>query len=77
MLRYLSESRQSFDPETIDILVRALDEAWERFQASRPRLDGHSEAARAALAKHIVDMAKAGERDPQRLIESALLRIKL
>jgi hypothetical protein len=77
MLRYLGENRQFFDPQTINILVRTLDEALERFRASRPRLNGQSEAARTALAKHIVDMAKAGERDPQRLIESALLRLKL
>ena len=77
MLRYLKENRQFFDPETIDILVRALDEAWERFQASGHRLDGQSGAARTALAKHIVGMAKAGERDPQRLVESALVRLRL
>ena len=32
MLRYLSENPEAFDPETIDIMSRALDEAWERFQ---------------------------------------------
>ena len=55
-------------------MIRALDEAWERAQASGARL---SRAARNVLAKQIVDMAKQGERDRQRLVEGALLRLKL
>jgi hypothetical protein len=34
-------------------------------------------AARTALAKHIVDMARQGERDSQRLVEGALVRLRL
>jgi hypothetical protein len=78
MLRYLSENPEYFDPETLDVMIRALDEAWERFQSSGVRLDSsQAGAARTALAKHIVDMARQGERDRERLIEGALLRLKL
>ena len=77
MIRYLSENPEFFDPETLDIMIRALDEAWKRFQGSGVRLDGRDGAARTALAKHIVDMTRQGERDRQRLIEGALLRLKL
>ena len=33
--------------------------------------------AREVLAKHIVDLAKLGERDPQRLAGAALAEFKL
>ncbi len=77
MIRYLSENPEYFDPETLDVMIRALDEAWERFQANGRPLDGQTGAAHNVLAKHIVDMARQGERDRQRLIEGALLRLKL
>jgi hypothetical protein len=77
MIRYLIEYPEYFDPETIDIMIPALDEALERFQAGGAQFDGQAEAARNALAKHIVDLAREGERDRQFLIEGALLRLKL
>jgi hypothetical protein len=77
MLRYLSEYPEYFDPETLDVMIRALDEAWERAQGSGFQLDRQAGAARTALAKHIVDMARQGERDSQRLVEGALVRLKL
>jgi hypothetical protein len=77
MIRYLSENPEYFDPETLDVMIRALDEAWERAQANGPLLDGQAGAARTVLAKQIVDMARQGERDRQQLIEGALLRLKL
>jgi hypothetical protein len=78
MLRYLKDPA-AFDPETISILSGALDDAWQAVEADKTafRMDGHPEAARNALAKHIVDMAKQGERDRQRLMEGALARLKL
>jgi hypothetical protein len=57
-----------------------LDEAFASVKASNDavfKIDGHSEAARVALAKHIVDMAGQGERDRQRLVHGALTRLKL
>jgi hypothetical protein len=77
MLRYLSENPEYFEPEILDVMIRALDEAWERFQSNGALLDSQSGAAHTALAKHIVDMTRQGERDRQCLVEGALLRLKL
>jgi hypothetical protein len=38
----------------------------------RPYLDGHKFDGRAAFAQCIIALAKAGERDPERLCEGAL-----
>ena len=79
MLRYLKDEPAAFDPNTIRILSRALDDAWQAVQANKTtfKMDDHRNGAREALAKHIVDMAKKGERNPQRLIEGALSRLRL
>ena len=77
MKQYLQDHPAVFDPDTLDILHEALEDAWEQAQASGARLNGHAEAARMVLAKHIVDMAKQGERDRKRLVAGALARFKL
>jgi hypothetical protein len=77
MLQYLRNSPGVFSPETVDVMASALDQAWELFKTSGPHIDGQAEVARTALAEHIIDMVKQGERDRQRLIEGALLRLKL
>jgi hypothetical protein len=71
------EHNEAFDPETVKLLTDALDEAWNRVQGGDARFNGQEEEARAALAKHIFDMAKQGERDRQGLVDAALLRFKL
>jgi hypothetical protein len=77
--QYLMDHPGAFDPETISILSGALDDAWQMVGADKAafRMDGHPEGARNALAKHIVDIAKQGERDRQRLIEGALAALRL
>ena len=77
MLHYLRNSPGVFSPETVDVMAGALDEAWELFKTGGAQIDGQAEVARTALAKHIVDMVKQGERDRQRLTEGALLRLRL
>jgi hypothetical protein len=64
-----------FDAETLHILGNALDEAWRRVKPNH--LIGRAYRARAVLAQHIFAMAKQGERDPQRLIDGALMRLTL
>jgi hypothetical protein len=63
--QYLQDHPEAFDPETIDIFVSALDEAWNVVEANKAayKIEGHAEGARAALARAIVDMAKQGELD--------------
>jgi hypothetical protein len=65
----------TFDPETVHILGEALDEAWGR--AAAGQMNGNADYARTLVARHIVAMAKQGERDRQRLIEGALARLGL
>jgi hypothetical protein len=71
MKRYVQEPPAAFDPETIEILSDALNEAWRRVESSSIAAD-----AREALAKIIVELAKDGEGDRRRLIDGALLRFK-
>ena len=75
-MTYVSEQSATFNPETLHILGSALDDAWQRLEV-RVHLNGSGEATRTILAKHIIAMAQQGERDPQRLIEGALTRLKL
>ena len=79
MRAYLKDHPTAFDPETVGVLSGALDDAWRQVEADKAtyKVDGHAEATRETLAKHIVDMAKRGERDPQRLILGALARLRL
>ena len=64
-----------FDPEDLKILTHAFDDAWARAQASKAGYvaEQYESAGRAILAKHIINAAKAGERDPRWLADSALL----
>jgi hypothetical protein len=58
---------QAFDPEATNVLGQAFDMACA--------LLGHTPqptAAREAIAKSIIEAAKAGERDPVRLQEAGL-----
>jgi hypothetical protein len=75
-MTHVSEQSTTFNPETLHILGSALDDAWQRLEV-RVHLNGSGEAIRTILAKHIIAMAQQGERDPQRLIEGALTRLKL
>jgi hypothetical protein len=72
----VSEQSRAFNPETLDILGSALDDAWRRLEV-RVHLNGSGDAVRTILAKHMIAMAEQGERDRQRLIEGALARLKL
>lgn len=72
---HLNEYTEAFDPETLHILGDAMDQAWR--QVKRTHLNGSASAARAVLAEHIFAMARRGERNPQHLIEGALIRLTL
>jgi hypothetical protein len=78
MIRYLKESPEALDPETIQLLSGVLDDAWRVVKANLAafRIDGNAGAVRETLAKQIVEFAKYGERDPQRLIALSLARLR-
>ena len=72
---YLNEHKGSFDPDEIRTLASAFQKAWESISASGAIFEtgAHAEAARAILAKHIIEAAKQGERDQGRLRDGALI----
>jgi hypothetical protein len=72
MVALLSDA--AFDSETTELLGAAFEAAWEKVNAAGSALAEESEAAltRELLAKRIIELAKRGERNPDRLVESAL-----
>jgi hypothetical protein len=64
-----------FDPEAISLLAHAFEDAWHRVESSRApySTDEYAPAARTIIAKHIIEKAEAGERDPRWLADSAIL----
>jgi hypothetical protein len=68
-------AHEAFDSETLHILGGAMDEAWRRVKLNH--LNGGANAARTVFASHIFAMARRGERDPQRLVAGALMRLTL
>jgi hypothetical protein len=61
-----------FDPETIRLMGIAFEMALVALQ----RTDGIVTPTRDAVAQKIIDLAKAGERDPERLCEAALQALR-
>jgi hypothetical protein len=63
-----------FDPEIIQILASAFDDAWDRLEKSGSRFarPGYSRAMREVIARRIVEMAQQGVTDPQALAEDAV-----
>ncbi len=64
-----------FAPEVLSILEDAFDDAWRRVQESQAPYgsEEYASAGRAIIAKYIIGAAKAGERDPRWLADSAVL----
>jgi hypothetical protein len=69
-----AHDNNAFDTETTRLLCAAFDATWETMLASGTPLDDarQTAAARELLAKHIIEMVRGGERDPQQLVENAL-----
>lgn len=68
-----SEEETVFDPESIKVLVFALDDAWSRIQKSRTWFarPAYARATREVLAKRIIEMAQQGVKDPRALADDA------
>jgi hypothetical protein len=79
VLKLVSElgADRAFDPETIQILIAAFDDAWKAVQASSVPFtsERYVELARQILAKSIIDDATHGQRDQHELTKSALLKL--
>jgi hypothetical protein len=72
-------ANKAFDAETTQLLGSAFDAAWATATASNGLLldEQHAASIRELLAKFIIATVDQGERDPNRLIEKALLRLKI
>ena len=57
----------SYDPDTLDALTRAFNEAWVDIQAMAGPRPLDAEPLRSVLARRILAAAADGERDPSRL----------
>jgi hypothetical protein len=64
----------AFDPESIQVLASALDEAWSRIEQSGSQFarPAYSRAMREVIAKRILEMAQQGVRDQQTLVDDAV-----
>jgi len=59
---------RGYDPETIGIMMEALEGAWAQLQSASPVGCGSDKAAlRKALALRITAAVRLGQRDPDRL----------
>jgi hypothetical protein len=67
----------AFAPETVRLLTDALDAAWAALEGGGARFATPDEAGRAreALALHIIQSAKHGERDQRKLADGALQQL--
>jgi hypothetical protein len=63
-----------FDPEFIHMLATAFDEAWNRIETSGSRFarPGYARAMREVIAKHIIETAQRGVKDPGVLADDAV-----
>jgi hypothetical protein len=69
MLRFLRADGESFSPEEAAILAGAFEDACRSVLVE---LDGGGEATLELLARRIVETAKKGEFDRDRLVKDAL-----
>ncbi|HEY5063827.1 MAG TPA: hypothetical protein VIJ04_03210 [Xanthobacteraceae bacterium] len=67
--------RGAFDPNSTSVLITAFEGAWTAVLKSGSPLATPENAAetREILARYIIGCVEAGERDPQKLIDDALV----
>ncbi len=67
-------ANSSFDPETIEMLGGAFDDAWLTIKRSDSTLarPAYERGAREVLAKCIIELAQRGERNRGNLSDSAV-----
>jgi hypothetical protein len=71
------EAEGVFDRDAVRLLAGAFDDAWRQLVAGSAQFEDErqQEMAREIIAKHIIQLARLGERDQQKLTESALLEL--
>jgi hypothetical protein len=70
----LNRSETAFDPESIELLASALDEAWRRIQQSGSQFarPAYSQVMREVIAKRIIETAQHGVKDQLTLVDDAV-----
>ena len=63
-----------FEPESVQVLASALDDAWPRIEkaGSRYARPGYPRAMREVVAKRIIEMAQHGVTDQEKLAADAV-----
>ena len=74
ILEFVQSEPVVFDPETVQVLVSALDEAWARIEKTGSRFarPAYSRVMREVVAKPIIEMAQRGVRDQEKLAADAV-----
>jgi hypothetical protein len=72
--RISSSSTVSFDPETLNLLAGAFEQAWRTIRSSGNQLarPGYANVMREVMAKHIFTLARRGERNAITLSDKAV-----
>jgi hypothetical protein len=67
-------AQSAFDPEVIETLVSAYENAWAKVEDSGSKFASprYQRAAQEIIAKRIIEMAQRGEKDPQQLVDDAV-----
>jgi hypothetical protein len=63
----LGRQRMSFDPETVSLMRKTLDDTWDQLGPEQRAM-----TSRTLLAERILKSAAKGERNPDRLRDAAL-----
>jgi hypothetical protein len=64
----------AFDPEAVEVLAAAFEEAWERLVKSQSECTrpAYARAMREVVARRIIDLAGRGVKNQQELAEGAI-----
>jgi hypothetical protein len=72
----MASSKRNFDPDTVSLMGRTCDEAWEQLRSTTHIPFPEQDNVRAGIAMRVLNAVAAGERDPVRLKAIALEAIE-
>ena len=74
ILEFVRSESAVFDPETVQVLASALDDAWARIEKAGSRFarPAYSRVMREVVAKRIIEMAQHGVTDQEKLAADAV-----
>ena len=74
ILEFVRSDSTVFDPEAVQVLASALDDAWARFEKAGSRFarPAYSRVMREVVAKRVIEMAQHGVTDQEKLAADAV-----